>query len=84
MRSYIKKHNYWGEGQDSKIAWIERCRNAKQSKKLKKLGWLLFTLQDLNAMFCGGFEQSRTNRSMAFSGPDVLGEQHLFVLEKLS
>jgi hypothetical protein len=40
MRSYIKKHNYWGEGQDSKIAWIERCRNAKQSKKLKKLGWL--------------------------------------------
>ena len=51
--------------------------------RVKRIGWVIFCLQNLNAMFCGGFEMSRSNRGMAFSGPDILGDQHIFALHQI-
>ena len=52
-------------------------------RRIKRVGWALFILQNLNAMMTGGFDFSRSQRSMAFSGPPVLLDCHVHGLKNI-
>ena len=58
-------------------------QRSQRVRRLKRVGWALFILQNLNAMMTGGFDFSRSQRSMAFSGPAVLLDCHVHGLKHI-